>query len=78
MSDCLKCGQSLHAQYKCLFVLKVAVLGNLCIVECHLLHSYFSVLSEDVIIDSDAIAIDFGKQVSGTVFGGALAILVVS
>jgi hypothetical protein len=36
------------------------------------------VLSEDVIIDSDAIAIDFGKQVSSTAFGGVLAILVVS
>ena len=39
---------------------------------------YFAVLSEDVIIDSDAIAIDFGKQVSSTAFGGVLAILVVS
>ena len=39
---------------------------------------YFAVLSEDVIIDSDAIAIDFGKRVSSTAFGGVLAILVVS
>jgi hypothetical protein len=39
---------------------------------------YIAVLSEDTIVDSDAIAVDFGKQVNTTVFGGALAILVVS
>lgn len=39
---------------------------------------YFTVLSEDTIVDSDAIAIDFGKQVSSAAFGGVLAILVVS
>lgn len=38
--------------------------------------SYLAVLSQDTIIDSDAIAIDFGKQASGQIFGGALAILV--
>ena len=40
--------------------------------------SYFSVLTQDEIIDSDAIAIDFGKQVSTKIFGGILAICVVS
>mmetsp|Transcript_23926 Transcript_23926/g.40700 ORF Transcript_23926/g.40700 Transcript_23926/m.40700 type:complete len:274 (-) Transcript_23926:215-1036(-) len=56
----------------------VIVSGIAVVMACYIAANiaYFAVLSDDIIIDSDAIAIDFGKQVSNSVFGGALAILV--
>lgn len=38
--------------------------------------SYFSVLTEDEIIDSSAVAIDFGDGIGGNVFGGFICLCV--